>query len=321
MKDSKALIPVPPKSESVAIANRWPELIETTINACVSDGTRNIYASALGDFRRWVELERPPRFDHRAVLAYRLYLKHRELSAASINLKLSVVRAAARAVVSLGWISAADLEGIKAIRGVPSAGVRTGNWLVKADAEALLSAPDPATLKGKRDRAILGVLVGCGLRRAEAAALTFEHIRQLDGRWCIVDLIGKKGRVRTVPMPPFAKHFIDVWSQAAGFTTGRVFRAINKGDHIVGTSLNPQGIRTCVKQYCQASSHLTPHDLRRSFAKLAHKGGCPIDQIQLSLGHASIQTTERYLGVEQDLTDAPCDHLGLRVKGEQNNGR
>ena len=58
---------------------------------------------------------------------------------------------------------------------------------------------------------------------------------------------------------------------------------------------------------------VAPHDLRRTFAKLAHKGGAGLDQMQLSLGHASIQTTERYLGVEQDLTDAPCDRLGLRL--------
>jgi integrase len=56
---------------------------------------------------------------------------------------------------------------------------------------------------------------------------------------------------------------------------------------------------------------LAPHDLRRTFAKLAHKGDAPLEQIQLSLGHASIQTTERYLGVKQSLSDAPCDHLGL----------
>jgi len=58
---------------------------------------------------------------------------------------------------------------------------------------------------------------------------------------------------------------------------------------------------------------IAPHDLRRTFAKLAHKGGSALDQIQLSLGHGSIQTTQRYLGVEQDLTDAPCDRLGLRL--------
>jgi integrase len=56
---------------------------------------------------------------------------------------------------------------------------------------------------------------------------------------------------------------------------------------------------------------------RRTFAKLSYKGGAKLDQIQLSLGHGSIQTTERYLGVQQDLTDAPCDyiHLDLRAGG------
>lgn len=57
-------------------------------------------------------------------------------------------------------------------------------------------------------------------------------------------------------------------------------------------------------------------NLRRSFAKLAHKGRAAVEQIQLSLGHSSITTTERYLGVRQDLTDAPCDHLGLQVGGD-----
>jgi hypothetical protein len=75
--------------------------------------------------------------------------------------------------------------------------------------------------------------------------------------------------------------------------------------------------------YQSGSQHQTPreqlkaatpvHAARRTFAKLALKGGARLEQIQLSLGHASIRTTERYLGVEQDLTDAPCDRLGLRL--------
>ena len=56
---------------------------------------------------------------------------------------------------------------------------------------------------------------------------------------------------------------------------------------------------------------ITPHDLRRTFAKLAHLGRAPLEQIQISLGHASIQTTERYLGLKQNLHDAPFDRLGL----------
>ncbi len=83
----------------------------------------------------------------------------------------------------------------------------------------------------------------------------------------------------------------------------------------MGDSITPQAIRDIVNSYAEKLENrgIAPHDLRRTFAKLAHKGGSPIDQIQLSLGHDSIQTTEKYLGVEQDLTDAPCDHLGLRI--------
>jgi site-specific recombinase XerD len=76
-------------------------------------------------------------------------------------------------------------------------------------AQALLNAPDITTTKGLRDRAIIAVLLGCGLRRSEVAALTMGHIQQRDGRWCIVDLLGKHGRVRTVPMPVWVKVAID----------------------------------------------------------------------------------------------------------------
>jgi integrase/recombinase XerD len=78
--------------------------------------------------------------------------------------------------------------------------------------------------------------------------------------------------------------------------------------------MNAQSIYEVVEGYgIRLGAAIAPHDLRRSFAKLAHKGRAPLEQIQISLGHASIQTTERYLGVEQDLTDAPCDHLGIRA--------
>jgi hypothetical protein len=61
---------------------------------------------------------------------------------------------------------------------------------------------------------------------------------------------------------------------------------------------------------------IAPHDLRRSFARIAHCGDSPLEQIQLSLGHASVATTERYVGVKQNLIDAPCDRLGLSLFAE-----
>src|SRR6266478_6649374 len=93
------------------------------------------------------------------------------------------------------------------------------------------------------------------------------------------------------------------------------FSGLNRGDNLCGDSMTAQSIFETVKVYAAkiGLEAIALHDLRRTFAKLAHKGGAALEQIQLSLGHASIQTTERYLGVEQDLTDAPCDHLGLKL--------
>ena len=85
-------------------------------------------------------------------------------------------------------------------------------------AQALLNTPDATTRKGLRDRAMFAVLLGCGLRRSEVPALTVKHIQQRDGRWCFVDLIGKHGRVRTVPMPAWTKSAIDSWTTAAEIT-------------------------------------------------------------------------------------------------------
>jgi integrase len=157
-------------------------------------------------------------------------------------------------------------------------------------------------------------MIGAGLRRREVASLTIDHVQQREGRWVLVDLVGKGNRVRSVPIPSWAKVAIDGWLEAAGIASGRLFRGVNKGDRMVGDSLDPQGVFRVVNDCAnKLGFQVAPHDLRRTYAKLAHQGRAALEQIQLSLGHASIQTTERYLGVRQDLHDAPCDHLGLRL--------
>jgi site-specific recombinase XerD len=81
--------------------------------------------------------------------------------------------------------------------------------------------------------------------------------------------------------------------------------------------ISPQGVFMIVKTYAdQLQAVVRPHDLRRSFARLAHTGQAPLEQIQLSLGHASVVTTELYLGVKQNLHDAPCDRLGITPLSE-----
>jgi integrase len=108
---------------------------------------------------------------------------------------------------------------------------------------------------------------------------------------------------------------INAWTERAGMASGRVFRSLRKGNGAaLGTGMSTQAIADVVTACAvPLGIEVAPHDCRRTFAKLALKGGARLEQIQLSLGHASIRTTERYLGVEQDLTHAPCDRLGLRL--------
>jgi len=185
--------------------------------------------------------------------------------------------------------------GIDQVAGVKQQGVRAGNWLTRAQAEALINCPDGSTLKGKRNRAVLALLVGCGLRRGEAVSLTLAHIQQRDGRWVIVDLRGKHGRVRTIPMPAWVKLAVDLWLETATRTEGRLLRSLNRHGQITGSSLSPQAVLAVVRFYGkQLGLKLQPHDLRRTCAKLCRSSGGELEQIQLLLGHASIQTTERY---------------------------
>ncbi len=113
------------------------------------------------------------------------------------------------------------------------------------------TAPDVTTLKGLRDRAILAVLIGCGLRRSEAATLTFFHVAQREGHWAAVDLVGKGNRTRTVPMPSWTKVTIDEWTEATSITEGRIFRSVHKGGYVNGNNLgevNGHGFASCGKR-------------------------------------------------------------------------
>jgi site-specific recombinase XerD len=143
------------------------------------------------------------------VNAYRADLEARRLSSSTINQRLSAIRKLAIEAADNGFMPPEQASAISRVKGAKQAGIRTGQWLTREQAERLISTPNPTTLRGARDRALLTVLVGCGLRRREAATLSVEHIQLRDARWVIVDLIGKGRRVRTVPMPSWTKHAID----------------------------------------------------------------------------------------------------------------
>ncbi len=106
--------------------------------------------------------------------------------------------------------------------------MRLGNWLTAEQGQALWRAPDHQRLKGKRDRALLALLLACGLRRHEAVALRLDQLQQREEHWAIVDLVGKGGHVRTVPVPDWVRTELDDWLVAAAIDRGKLFRRVNK---------------------------------------------------------------------------------------------
>jgi site-specific recombinase XerD len=268
-----------------------------------SPHSRRAYATSLARFFAWLGTQPPQAFSKALLQEYRAWLLKQELSPATINLRLSPLRKLAREMADNGLLDSAAASAIQRTQGVKQQGVRAGNWLVKEQANELLNAPDPRTLKGKRDRAILALLICCGLRRAELLRLEVDHIQQREGRWVIPDLRGKGNRLRTVGVPAAVKVRIEEWTVAAAIYEGKIFRPVNKADRVAGISIaDEKAIWQVVVHYAQATSlgKLAPHDLRRTCAKLCRKAGGELEQIQLLLGHASIQTTERYLGTETE---------------------
>jgi integrase len=293
----------------------WEKLKALVLDSVSSRITKRVYNMALDEFLVWFQQAPRPGFTKATVSAWRVSLEARGLGSSSIIIRMSAIRTLAAEAADNGLLARDMADGIRRVNSVKSTGIRVGNWLSLKQAQALLSAPNTTTVKGLRDRAILAVLLGCGLRRSEVAALTFVHVQQRDGRWCIVDLVGKHGRVRTVPVPTWTKVAIDAWTAAAGLTDNHLFRPVNRADRIRGDRLGEKVVWQMLQHYANAIGipGIAPHDARRTCAKLCRAAGGELEQIQLLLGHASVQTTERYLGTKQDLIHAPNDAIRLRI--------
>ena len=232
--------------------------------------------------------------------------------ASTINVRLAAVRALVREARQNGMLSSEEAATLTDVPNVPQRGTRMGNWLTKEQARELLAVPDRSTVKGKRDYAILALLVGCALRRRELASLTVETIQLRENRWVLADLRGKGGRIRTVAVPLWVKQGVNAWQAVAKIEDGPLLRSIAKGGK-VGESLSDWAIWAVVAESARqiGIERFGAHDLRRTCAKLCRKAGGDLEQIKFLLGHTSIQTTERYLGSEQEIAVAVNDSLGL----------
>ena len=238
------------------------------------------------------------------------------MSASTVNVRLSAVRKLIGEAQRNRIIGAEEAASIAGVPNLSQKGTRVGNWLTRDQAKELLTVPDRSTIKGKRDYVILALLLGCALRRQELASLDVDAIQMREGRWVLPDLRGKGGRVRTVAIPGLGQagnQRLDGSGEDRGRPLAAAVLQEREADRRRAGRLGDLVGRRVVEQSANeiGIEHFGAHDLRRTCAKLCRKNGGELEQIKFLLGHSSIQTTERYLGSEQDLAVAVNDNLGL----------
>jgi integrase len=297
------------------IVLRLPDLDHaknSVLNSLSSPNSRRNYRFAMDQFITWYCSEPRLALNRAVVLRFRLHLESLGLAAGTINQRLAAIRRLAYEAADSGLLSPELAAGIRRVKGVKQLGARVGNWLNLEQAPLLLDKAHRESLRGIRDLAMISILLGCGLRRAELASLRKEDIQVRQGHWAIVDLIGKGGHVRTVPVPTWVKELVDRWMLAAKVTEGHVFRAVSRHGTAWGRGISENVVWYVVRQCALrlGLEHLAPHDLRRTCAKLCHVNGGELEQIQFLLGHASVLTTERYLGCKQNLEEPVNDRFG-----------
>lgn len=165
--------------------SRLDQISRLVLESIGSPNTRRVFAHGLKTFLSWRREQTQPGFDHISVERFRAHLEAQQLASSSINAYLSAIRKLARVCAAQNFLDPREAAMIAGTKGAARQGTQVGRWLTAEQAGQILVAPDVATLRGLRDRAILALLVGCGLRRAEFCRLDIANLEKREGRWVI----------------------------------------------------------------------------------------------------------------------------------------
>jgi integrase len=209
----------------------------SVLNSLGSPASRRVYEYAIDQFIACYCSEPRLAFNRIVVIRY-MCLASRGLAANTINQQLASVRRLAHEAADSGLLSPELAAGISRVKGVKQLGFRSGNWLSADQSSEVLRGANGDSVRAKRDYAMLAMLFGCGFRRSELVGLELDEIQMRQGHWAVVDLIGKGGHIRTVPIPGWVKAALDQWMVAARVTEGRIFRAVARTGKVWGKGIS-----------------------------------------------------------------------------------
>jgi len=295
-----------PGAAALAMIDRNPELADSTkaqykkaLSNYLDTGNSLTDAEALADYA--LGLPRSTRAFLKAAVRMWAESLENEVKGQATPDNVNEVQAAVYRLESLQ----------EAIHTKKEAGQKTHTWLSKAEVKRLLDTCE-ADIVGQRDRLLLGLLVAAGLRRAEAANLRFEDVKLVprgDRFRTVLAIEGKGAKNRTVPISDALANAIDEWASVVS-GQGYILRSLGM-DREPGESMTPVAIFNVVRKRGAMidKPDLAPHDLRRTYAQIGFEEGVPITQLATLLGHASVETTMRYLSLELDLEVTASDFV------------
>jgi tyrosine recombinase XerC len=260
-----------------------------------SPRTITAYRQDLEQFAAFLQEEDCPwaQVDRTVARRYMAAMQRRALAPASVARKLAALRAFYAYLVRTGVLPAHPLRGL----GTPKQPRRLPTYLSVDETVALLSAPDPRTPQGLRDRAILEMLYSTGLRVSELVSLNLGDVSWGERE---VRVQGKGGKERVAIVGRPALRALHTYLRegrprlAGEHTTSALF--LNR----LGGRLTDRSVRTIVSQHARIAGlddDVTPHTLRHTFATHLLEGGADLRIVQELLGHARLTTTQRYTHV------------------------
>lgn len=215
-------------------------------------------------------------------------------SAVSVNLYLCALKGVAKAAWQLELLNHDALDRIRSIKQVRVSRLPVGRSLTYSESAALLSAAAGDDPQKIRDRAILTLFLGCGLRRAEICSLQMDKVDLFDGT---IRLIGKGNKERKAFLTPDVQRTVAEWLDVRTEVPGYLFGNYTVGRRLrVDRPLNPSSLSRILKKYCDAAGvdSVTPHDLRRTFATRLIDKNVDLVTVKNLMGHANIATTSLY---------------------------
>lgn len=232
-----------------------------------NENSRRIYIYQAGKFCRWYEETGQATIDRGVVSAYADYLLQQNNTVAPINQGLLILVKITRWLADRGIVDGDTAYFATTMGRLRQEKPKPKRWDNKT-LMALINAPDVATTKGARDRAIMAILFGCELTRGECVRLRYD---QVDGDQ-LTDVIVKYGKVKTITLPSWGREALDWWLSESGITAGPLFRGLYRGHHLREDYMDSQSVYDLVRSYAKdIGVEVVPQDLSRARISLSRQ--------------------------------------------------